>query len=92
MNKAWRAFEADPLEGMAQAPYPGLRPFLPRERDIFFGREQMIDQVLVRLNEQHMVVVHGASGCGKSSLIAAGVLPQLARRRALSQSLCVAFQ
>lgn len=82
MNKAWRAFEADPLEGMAGGPYPGLRPFLPRERDIFFGREQMIDQVLVRLNEQHMVVVHGASGCGKSSLIAAGVLPQLARRRA----------
>jgi hypothetical protein len=82
VNKAWRAFEADPLEGMAEGPYPGLRPFLPRERDIFFGREQMIDQVLVRLNEQHMVVVHGASGCGKSSLIAAGVLPQLARRRA----------
>lgn len=80
--KEWRAFEADPLEGLAEAPYPGLRPFLPRERDIFFGREQMIDQVLVRLNEQHMVVVHGASGCGKSSLIAAGVLPQLARRRA----------
>ena len=82
MNKIWRAFEADPLEGLADGPYPGLRPFLPRERDIFFGREQMIDQVLVRLNEQHMVVVHGASGCGKSSLIAAGVLPQLARRRA----------
>ena len=82
MNKAWRALEPDPLEGMAESPYPGLRPFLPRERDIFFGREQMVDQVLVRLNERHMVVVHGASGCGKSSLIAAGVLPQLARRRA----------
>jgi hypothetical protein len=82
VNKAWRALEPDPLEGMATSPYPGLRPFLPRERDIFFGREQMVDQVLVRLNERHMVVVHGASGCGKSSLIAAGVLPQLARRRA----------
>jgi hypothetical protein len=82
VNKAWRALEPDPLEGMADSPYPGLRPFLPRERDIFFGREQMVDQVLVRLNERHMVVVHGASGCGKSSLIAAGVLPQLARRRA----------
>jgi type II secretory pathway pseudopilin PulG len=82
VNKAWRALEPDPLEGMAMSPYPGLRPFLPRERDIFFGREQMVDQVLVRLNERHMVVVHGASGCGKSSLIAAGVLPQLARRRA----------
>jgi hypothetical protein len=82
VNKPWRALEPDPLEGMAMSPYPGLRPFLPRERDIFFGREQMVDQVLVRLNERHMVVVHGASGCGKSSLIAAGVLPQLARRRA----------
>lgn len=82
MNEGWRAFDADPLQGEATSPYPGLRPFLPRERDIFFGREQMIDQVLVRLNERHMVVVHGASGCGKSSLIAAGVLPQLARRRA----------
>jgi hypothetical protein len=82
VNKAWRALEPDPLEGIAMSPYPGLRPFLPRERDIFFGREQMVDQVLVRLNERHMVVVHGASGCGKSSLIAAGVLPQLARRRA----------
>lgn len=82
MNRIWRALEPDPLEGMAEGPYPGLRPFLPREREIFFGREQMIDQVLVRLNERHMVVVHGASGCGKSSLVAAGVLPQLARRRA----------
>jgi hypothetical protein len=82
VNKIWRALEPNPLEGTADGPYPGLRPFLPRERDIFFGREQMVDQVLVRLNERHMVVVHGASGFGKSSLIAAGVLPQLARRRA----------
>jgi hypothetical protein len=62
-------------------PYPGLRPFLSSERDIFFGREQMIDDVLVRL-ERRMVVVHGTSGCGKSSLIAAGVLPLLRQRQA----------
>ena len=71
-----------PPEKLAEAPYPGLRPFGARERDVFFGREQMIEEVLIRLNEKHMVVVHGTSGCGKSSLIAAGVLPQLAQRRA----------
>lgn len=77
MNGVWELPEA-----RAKAPYPGLRPFGANERSIFFGREQMIEEVLMRLNEQQMVIVHGTSGCGKSSLIAAGVLPQLARERA----------
>src|SRR5207253_3177330 len=58
-------------------PYPGLRPFEPSEWAIFFGREQMSDEVTLRLAQQNLVVVHGASGCGKSSLIRAGVLPFL---------------
>jgi len=58
-------------------PYPGLRCFEPNEWAIFFGREPMIDEVIGRLAEHHLVVVHGASGCGKSSLVRAGVLPWL---------------
>src|SRR4051794_20332624 len=58
-------------------PYPGLRPFKPSEWSIFFGREPMIDEVIARLAKQHLVIVHGASGCGKSSLVRAGVLPWL---------------
>jgi tetratricopeptide (TPR) repeat protein len=58
-------------------PYPGLRPFEPGEWAIFFGREPMTDEVLSRLARQHLVVVHGASGSGKSSLVRAGVLPWL---------------
>src|SRR4051812_4928579 len=58
-------------------PYPGLRPFEPSEWAIFFGREPMIDEVIARLAKQHLVLVHGASGCGKSSLVRAGVLPWL---------------
>ena len=61
-------------------PYPGLRPFKVSEWPVFFGREVMAAAVLGRLQKRRMVVVHGASGCGKSSLIFAGVLPQLARR------------
>ena len=58
-------------------PYPGLRPFEPSEWAIFFGRELMVDEVIARLAKQHFVIIHGASGCGKSSLTRAGVLPRL---------------
>jgi len=58
-------------------PYPGLRPFQKGEWSIFFGREQMVDAVLDKLSQRQLVFVHGSSGCGKSSLIRAGVLPRL---------------
>lgn len=58
-------------------PYPGLRPFSKEEWPIFFGRERMLDEVIDRLVGRCLFVVHGDSGCGKSSLIRAGVLPRL---------------
>jgi formylglycine-generating enzyme required for sulfatase activity/energy-coupling factor transporter ATP-binding protein EcfA2 len=61
-------------------PYPGLRPFEAEEWSIFFGRERMIDDVIGRLAANRLVMVHGSSGSGKSSLIRAGVLPKLARQ------------
>jgi hypothetical protein len=65
-------------------PYPGLRAFNQDEWAIFFGREPMIDDVIRLLAGQHLVVVHGASGCGKSSLVRAGVLPWLSLDHAAS--------
>src|SRR6478752_3446617 len=53
-------------------PYPGLRPFEPNEHRIFFGREEMIDTVIDALARKNLVVVHGASGSGKSSFVRAG--------------------
>ncbi len=61
-------------------PYPGLRPFEAEEWSIFFGRERMIDDVIDRLAANRLVLIHGASGAGKSSLVRAGVLPKLARQ------------
>ena len=58
-------------------PYPGLRPFTGQEWVIFFGRESMTQDVVSRLVAKQLVAVHGDSGCGKSSLIAAGVMPFL---------------
>ncbi len=61
------------------APYPGLRAFIPDEAPIFFGRKQEIDALLEMLTapEGRFVAVVGASGSGKSSLVAAGLLPAL---------------
>ena len=58
-------------------PYPGLRPFEKDEWPIFFGRERMADAVVADVIERRLLVVHGDSGCGKSSLVRAAVLPRL---------------
>jgi hypothetical protein len=58
-------------------PYPGLRPFMKHEWPVFFGRERMTDDVISRLMHSRLLVVHGDSGCGKSSLVRAGVQPRL---------------
>jgi hypothetical protein len=65
-------------------PYPGLRPFEPREWPVFFGREIMADEVIRRVVRDRFLVVHGDSGCGKSSLIYAGVMPHLEQEAARS--------
>jgi hypothetical protein len=64
------------------SPYPGLRPFDLREWPIFFGRERMTDEIVERLIAQQLVVLHGDSGCGKSSLIRAGALARLEQEHA----------
>lgn len=60
-----------------EKPYPGLRPFTPEESYLFFGRDDMRNQLLDRLSVSRFLAVVGESGCGKSSLIMAGVLPDL---------------
>jgi formylglycine-generating enzyme required for sulfatase activity len=64
-------------------PYPGLKPFDEDDAAIFFGRRREIEKVQDALNLRRddkapgFLVVLGASGCGKSSLVRAGVLPRL---------------
>src|SRR5262249_60188113 len=59
------------------SPFPGLRHFTPDDAAIFFGRNQETTELLVRVQQERFVAVVGASGSGKSSLVAAGVLPRL---------------
>ena len=58
-------------------PYVGLRPFESDESLLFYGRRQQIPELLQKLYETRFLAVVGSSGCGKSSLIRAGLIPHL---------------
>ncbi len=59
------------------APYKGLQYFDEADADLFFGREKLVAALVSHLAEHHWLTVVGASGCGKSSLVRAGLLPAL---------------
>jgi hypothetical protein len=62
---------------ITSSPYPGLRPFQQDEAHLFFGREPQVEDMLARLEEHRFLAVIGTSGCGKSSLVRAGLIPAL---------------
>ncbi|MEU9079095.1 WD40 repeat domain-containing protein [Kitasatospora sp. NPDC048538] len=67
-------------------PYPGLAPFGEQDARWFHGRAHAVEAVCARLEARTgtatgPLVVIGPSGSGKSSLLAAGVLPALAAGR-----------
>lgn len=58
----------------AECPYRGLLEFELDDADLFFGRDEVLDDVLARLAASRFVALVGASGSGKSSLVRAGVM------------------
>jgi formylglycine-generating enzyme required for sulfatase activity len=68
-------------------PFPGLASFGDEDADaaLFYGRSREIAHVLEdlrqmrALNDLRPLVIQGASGSGKSSLLKAGVIPRLRR-------------
>lgn len=57
--------------------YPGVKPFSQKDSHLFFGRSKDIQQLVRYLRTEDLVVLHGKSGLGKTSLIQAGVIPIL---------------
>ena len=70
------------------SPYPGLTAFDETRQSVFFGRSILIEQALRRLREGEapahdgerfpFLLLIGASGSGKSSLLRAGLMPKVA--------------
>lgn len=58
-------------------PYLGLAAFGESDARHFFGRDDPIAALVERLKRQRLLLVTGASGSGKSSLVLAGLLPAL---------------
>ena len=87
--EVWKA-EADRLrryldqptgpEPEIACPYPGMHAFSERDAGRFFGRDVELDDLVRRLRGgEREIYVIGGSGSGKSSLIAAGLVPRLLR-------------
>ena len=66
----------------AICPYRGLLYFREEDEPFFFGRETGAEQLIAAVKRNKFTAVVGASGCGKSSLVRAGLNPALRRERA----------
>ncbi|MFC9285598.1 AAA family ATPase [Streptomyces sp. NPDC057052] len=70
-----------------RVPYPGLDAFDEDEAPVYFGREAQAAELTRRLHTtasrpaERFLLLVGASGSGKSSLVRAGVMPRLRERR-----------
>jgi WD40 repeat protein len=67
-------------ELITASPYKGLKKFEPEDSDRFFGRDQFIGGLVNDLEQTNFILLLGASGSGKSSVIRAGLIPWLQQK------------
>ena len=60
-----------------RSPYKGLQSFDESDKELFYGRDRAIRELQTRCDAVRLLVVSGASGTGKSSVVKAGLLPLL---------------
>ena len=62
-------------------PYRGLQPFSSDDARFFFGREDIVQELIQRIEAiGGLIPLIGPSGCGKTSLLRAGMVPRLLER------------
>ncbi|EKV03690.1 WD40 repeat-containing protein [Leptolyngbya sp. PCC 7375] len=72
-----RRQQIQPDQVSDQCPYQGLNAFTRQTRQFFHGRAEKVSEIFDRLDRCNFVPVVGPSGIGKSSVVRAGLLPQL---------------
>ncbi|MCP2244592.1 nSTAND1 domain-containing NTPase [Lentzea aerocolonigenes] len=73
-ERRWREIGETAPDQRIDSPYVGLKAFTEHDADRFFGRERLVGKLLAKLEQHDTVLVVGASGSGKSSLLRAGLL------------------
>ena len=63
---------------IAKAPYKFLAYYDIGDRDIFFGRDGIIETLAGEIRRHKILILNGQSGSGKTSLVNAGLIPRLA--------------
>lgn len=71
------ASEIKTREFKSNSPYPGFQHFDESDSQRFFGRGQVVSDLLRTLIKNVFMVVAGGSGSGKSSVVRAGLIPAL---------------
>jgi hypothetical protein len=59
--------------------YPGAKFFEPDQKDVFFGRKQETADLVHSIKAYDVFVIFADSGIGKTSLLNAGLIPQLVK-------------
>ncbi|MEU9330886.1 hypothetical protein AB0D91_45365 [Streptomyces canus] len=79
----WKEAQAEaarapvPGEEDMSPPYRGLARFELDDRELFFGRDRLVEELRELVSGHRLAVLFGASGSGKSSLLRAGLIPRL---------------
>ncbi len=70
--------DREPDATTTRNPYKGLQPFGENDADDFFGRDRLVEGLLASVEAgQRLIALVGPSGSGKSSVVAAGLIPRL---------------
>jgi hypothetical protein len=63
----------------AESPYVGLKAYTEADRHLFYGRQGITSRLIKRLADNCLVMLIGPAGSGKTSVIKAGLVPDLKR-------------
>ena len=83
LRKSYRAI----LEELENPnPYPGFKSFDEKNAPFFFGRDELIEEMLQKIEGHSFIVLTGSSGTGKSSLLSAGVYDAIKQGQIIARS------